>query len=138
MCTSCIIFCHPDALFYCCCVHVCLILLLFSLIVITYLFSLCAYYIAILCIFLITLQFSPQKAHYVAFLSVSASLDYSPLHERFIIFFVVFMSHYFGVLSMYASLHCACHHICLNTLDSSTYVLHHVVLLSIYTVFPGP
>jgi hypothetical protein len=139
MCTCCIISCYPDSLFYCCCAHVCLILLLFFNF---HYISVCvrarAYYIAIVCIFLITLHFSPQKAYYVAVLSMSASLDYNPLYERFITFFVVFMSHHLGVLSMYASLHCACHHICLNTLQSSPYELHHVVLLSIYTIFPSP
>jgi len=102
-----------------------------------------AYYMAVLCLFLITLQFSSQEAHYVAVLFLSASLDCSPLHEWFIIYllsiclitleFSVCVPHSIVFVSIYASLYCSPLHMCFITLYFSPYVPYDNAFLAIYT-----
>jgi len=105
--------------------------------------SVCAYYMAFLCLFLNALQFSPREAYYVTFLSLSASLDYSPLHEWFIPYllpiclitleFSVCVPHSIVLLSVYASLYCRPLHMCFITLYFSPYVPFDIAFLTIYT-----
>jgi hypothetical protein len=105
--------------------------------------SVCAYYTAVLCLFLITLQFSSREAHYVAVLSLSASLDYRPLHECFIAYllsiclitleFSVCVPSSIVLVSIYASLYCSPLHMCFITLYLSPYVPYDIAFLSIYT-----
>ena len=109
----------------------CLILLLFSLIIITFLFTLC---VPITWLFSVYFSLHCSSLHERSLCCSSVLECFIRLHSSpWLVYyiFVVFMSHHFGVLIMCVSFHCACLPICLIILQFSPYVLHHIVLLSI-------
>ena len=83
------------------------------------------------------------RGHYVAVLSLSASLDYIPLHDWFITYllslclitleFSLCVSHSIVRVSLYASLYCSSLHMYFITLYFSPYVPYDIAFLAIYT-----